>query len=216
MLDSTDVFVVGGGPAGLAAAIAARHRGFRVVVADGGQTPIDKPCGEGLMPDGLVVLEKLGVALSDSDSFRFRGVRFLSGGIGVEASFPNSGFGRGIRRTVLHRLIAERASAMGIDLLWNTPVTAFAPGGVLLGKHKVNARWIVGADGGNSRVRTWAGLDVFRALDCRFAFRKHFHVAPWTDQMELYWGKAGEIYVTPVSEELGLHCIDISQSEIAH
>lgn len=37
MLNSTDVFVIGAGPAGLAAAIAARQ-GFRVMVADGAQT----------------------------------------------------------------------------------------------------------------------------------------------------------------------------------
>ena len=35
MTEQTDVFVIGGGPAGLAAAIAARKKGFRVVVADG-------------------------------------------------------------------------------------------------------------------------------------------------------------------------------------
>ncbi|MGB8062426.1 MAG: FAD-binding protein, partial [Candidatus Sulfotelmatobacter sp.] len=52
MLTSTDVFVIGGGPAGLAAAIAARKCGLRVIVADAAQPPIDKACGEGLMPDG--------------------------------------------------------------------------------------------------------------------------------------------------------------------
>ena len=51
--DATDVFVIGGGPAGLAAAIAARGRGFRVLVADGAQPPIDKACGEGLLPTGV-------------------------------------------------------------------------------------------------------------------------------------------------------------------
>ena len=50
--DATDVFVIGGGPAGLAAAIAARERGCRVLVADGAEPPIDKACGEGLLPDG--------------------------------------------------------------------------------------------------------------------------------------------------------------------
>jgi len=58
----TEVFVVGGGPAGLAAAIAARQRGFEVVVADSAQPPIDKACGEGLMPDGVAALARLGVA----------------------------------------------------------------------------------------------------------------------------------------------------------
>src|SRR5579864_9194009 len=41
---STDVFIIGGGPAGLAAAIAARERGFEVIVADRARGPIDKAC----------------------------------------------------------------------------------------------------------------------------------------------------------------------------
>ena len=40
MVQRTDVFVIGGGPAGLAAAIAARKKGFSVVVADGAQPPV--------------------------------------------------------------------------------------------------------------------------------------------------------------------------------
>ena len=42
----TDVFIAGGGPAGLATAIAIRNRGMRVVVADLAKPPIDKTCGE--------------------------------------------------------------------------------------------------------------------------------------------------------------------------
>ena len=48
---SVDVFIAGGGPAGLATAIAAPRHGLSVLVADGAATPIDKPCGEGLTPD---------------------------------------------------------------------------------------------------------------------------------------------------------------------
>ena len=201
MLNSTDVFVIGGGPAGLAAAIAARQQGFRVMVADGAQMPIDKPCGEGLMPDGLAALEKLGITVEAETSFPFRGIRFLSSGLAVDASFPNGAFGRGVRRTVLHRLIAERASSLGIDFLWQTSVTAISADRVRLGTREVSARWIIGADGGNSLVRRWARLDAFRKRDCRYAFRQHYRVAPWTDRMELHWGRQGEIYVTPVSKE---------------
>src|SRR5580698_1970330 len=53
---NTDVFIVGAGPAGLAAAIAARQKGFEVVVADGSEPPIEKPCGEGMMPGTLAGL----------------------------------------------------------------------------------------------------------------------------------------------------------------
>ncbi len=57
---STDVFVVGGGPAGLAAAIAARQKGLQVILADGAEPPIDKPCGEGLLPESLAALQDWG------------------------------------------------------------------------------------------------------------------------------------------------------------
>ena len=44
MLRETDIFIVGGGPVGLAAAIALRGQGFDVIVADSAQPPIDKAC----------------------------------------------------------------------------------------------------------------------------------------------------------------------------
>jgi menaquinone-9 beta-reductase len=201
LLNSTDVFVIGGGPAGLAAAIAARQQGFRVIVADGAQMPIEKPCGEGLMPDGLAALEKLGISVFAENSYPFCGIRFLSAGIEADAVFPNGASGLGVRRPVLHRLMAERASSLGIDFLWQTPVTGISPLGVQLGNRTISARWIIGADGGNSRVRRWTGLDAFRKRDCRYAFRQRYRVAPWTDRMELYWGRHGQIYVTPVSKD---------------
>ncbi len=98
----TDLFVVGGGPAGLAAALAARKRGLQVIVADRAQPPIDKACGEGLMPDGVAALREFGVELTAGDGVPFRGIRFLDGELQAEACFPNSECGFGIRRTRLH------------------------------------------------------------------------------------------------------------------
>jgi len=200
-MKSTDVFVIGGGPAGLAAAIAARRQGFRVMVADGAQMPIDKPCGEGLMPDGVAALAKLGIAVPAGQSFPFHGIRFVSSGVGVDAAFPNGASALGVRRTVLHELMAGHAASLGIDLLWRTPVTGISANSVQVGGDEVGAGWIIGADGGNSRVRRWAGLDAFRKRDRRYAFRQHFRIAPWTDHMELHWGRHGEIYVTPVAND---------------
>src|SRR5580704_18444942 len=97
---STDVFVIGGGPAGLGAAITARQRGFRVVVADGSRPPIDKACGEGFLPDGLEALEHLGIHVPMDEAFPFRGVRFLSASLSAEAQFPEGDTGLAVRRTV--------------------------------------------------------------------------------------------------------------------
>ena len=71
---STDVFIISGGPAGLAAAIASRQKGFQVVLSDGAAPPIDKPCGEGMMPETLVALRALGVELKSGEGRKFSGI----------------------------------------------------------------------------------------------------------------------------------------------
>jgi flavin-dependent dehydrogenase len=207
-----DVFIVGGGPAGLATAIAARHHGLSVIVADGAIPPIDKPCGEGLMPDGVEALGRLGVTIPDGEAFRFRGIRFVSDGQKAEAQFPR-GSAYGIRRTSLHRIMLDRAAACGVRMLWRAAVTGLHPEGALVAGELVRARWVVGADGTTSRVRNWAKLDPPRSQtrvekNRRFAFRRHYCVAPWTEFMELHWGilknknkdknNDSQIYVTPV------------------
>src|SRR5215469_8971152 len=156
-LSNPDVIIVGGGPAGLAAAIAAREKGFRVLVTDCSAPPIEKPCGEGLMPNSVAALARLGVAAA-AQSFPFSGIRFCGDGSSVEAGFP-AGVGRGIRRNVLHQLLVDRAREAGAEFLWNARVTGIGPGAVTLNGEPVWCRWIVGADGQKSMVRRWAGLD---------------------------------------------------------
>jgi flavin-dependent dehydrogenase len=199
--NATDVFVIGGGPAGLAAAITAGQRGFRVVVADGAQPPIDKACGEGFLPDGLEALLRLGIHIPPAEAFPFSGIRFLTSSSSAEARFPGSGSGLAVRRTVLHRIMIERAAQLGADLLWKTVVTGVSPEGVQVGGRSVPARWIVGADGSNSRVRRWAGLEAGPKPHLRHAFRRHYQIAPWTDHMEVYWGDHCQGYATAVGPE---------------
>ncbi|HKV62171.1 MAG TPA: NAD(P)/FAD-dependent oxidoreductase [Candidatus Acidoferrum sp.] len=198
MQESTDVLVIGGGPAGLAAAIAARMKGFDVTVVDGAKPPIDKACGEGLMPTTMSALRELGVAIGPADGQALRGVCFKDERTSVEANFSRA-CGFGMRRTVLHQKMADRAQECGINLLWNTTVSGLSEYGAKLGDRVYKAKWIIGADGVHSRVRRWVGLDPTRPQARRFAQRQHFRVKPWTDCMEIHWGDTAQAYVTPLS-----------------
>jgi menaquinone-9 beta-reductase len=201
----TDVLVVGGGPAGLAAAIASRRKGLRVMVVDGGHPPIDKACGEGLMPEAVRALAELGVRIPAGTGGVFRGVRFVSEHTTVEAICPfayaPSGHGLGLRRTVLHQILVDAAIEAGVELRWNTPVTGLTSDGAILGEDHVTCRWLIGADGGNSHVRRWASLDRRMRDRERFGFRVHFQCEPWADKVEVYWHPDFQIYVTPTGVE---------------
>jgi flavin-dependent dehydrogenase len=193
----TDVFVVGGGPAGLAAAIAAHQKGFRVIVADGAKPPITKACGEGLLPDAVAALGELGVELRERDGCVLRGIRFEDERSSVSARFPD-GHGLGVRREILHQRMMERARVCGVLFMWNTPVMGLCEEGVVAGGNKIRARWVIGADGSRSRVRRWSGLECFCRQRSRFAFRLHYPLGPLSDFTEIYWGKEAQAYITPV------------------
>ncbi|MGB8771332.1 MAG: NAD(P)/FAD-dependent oxidoreductase [Candidatus Korobacteraceae bacterium] len=196
----TEVFVVGAGPAGLAAALAVKRAGYDVVVADCSQPPIDKACGEGIMPDGLQALQQLGVRLDESQAACFEGIRFINGSQQVEARFSH-GSGLGVRRTVLHQQLGDAASQAGVRLLWNRRFTGMTNGFIRLEEEAFRCRWIVGADGQNSRVRHSAGLQCAGKERVRFGMRQHYRVRPWSDFVEVHWSDYGEMYVTPIADD---------------
>ena len=187
--------VIGGGPAGLAAAIAARLKGFDVTVADAAWPPIDKACGEGILPAGVAALHALGVSPVE-EGIPFRGIRFITGDTSLEARFRTA-CGVAVRRTRLHDLLVRRATGLGIRFLWGTAIHGTSD----LSQYQ----WIVGADGQRSTVRREILRAAPRAVSTRFGFRRHYDLSPWTDMVEVYWGRRCQVYVTPVGlTEIGV------------
>ena len=203
MSPAVDVAIVGGGPAGLATAIEARLSGLSAAVLDRGRPPLDKACGEGLMPDAVARLAALGAQVAGRP---FRGIRYLDGGTVAQGTFPGPP-GLGVRRTALHAALAARARELGADLRWGTAATGLAPEGIETAAGVVVARYVVGADGLNSRLRRWAGLESPEPAGAsrRFGVRRHYAMAPWSDFVEVTWGREAEAYVTPVAgDEVGV------------
>ncbi len=199
MAASGPVLIVGGGPVGLATAIALRLRGIPVRVIDPRTPPIDKACGEGLMPDGVAWLERAGVEIP-SEGARFCGIRYLDGETVAEARFP-AGAGLGVRRHRLHAALVERAEVLGTQLDWGVRALGLSDSGVETSHGVASAAYLVGADGLGSRMRRWAGLSDGRSsAQRRTGIRRHFRVPPWSDLVEVYWADDCEAYVTPVSE----------------
>jgi flavin-dependent dehydrogenase len=194
------VCVIGGGPAGLAAAIALARVGAETTVVDRAMPPIDKSCGEGLLPDSIAALRELGVELPPSAGFPLGGIRFTGGRSSVYTSFPN-GKGRGVRRTVLHDLLAGEARKNGVSLIWGAKHIALQQSGVLVDGRSIAADLVVGADGQNSRVRIAAVLGETVNERRRYGFRRHYRIAPWSDGVELHWGPGCQIYITPIAAD---------------
>jgi len=202
-----DLAVVGGGPVGLAVAIHARLRGLSAVVLEARRPPLDKACGEGLMPPGVAALAAMGVPLPESRPFA--GIRYVDGPVVAEGRFAE-GEGRGIRRTALSAALRERARSLGAELLDGASMLRFAADArgarVESTAGVVEARLLVGADGLRSRVRRAAGLEAPPGRGApRLGLRRHFSVMPWSGLVEVHWADGAEAYVTPVAaDEVGV------------
>jgi menaquinone-9 beta-reductase len=195
-----DVLVIGAGPAGIATAIAASLKGLHVTVLDYRKPPIEKSCGEGLLPTAVANLQSLGIRLDSRAGFPFRGIRFSDEEFSTSARITR-GTGYGVRRAELHRILVERACGLGVSFHWGTRVTGFDGRGAQAGGVHFPCKWLVGADGQNSPVGKWANLNSRRPRLARFGFSRHYAVVPWTDLVEVHWGPGCQIFLTPTGDD---------------
>ncbi|MCC7381003.1 MAG: NAD(P)/FAD-dependent oxidoreductase [Deltaproteobacteria bacterium] len=200
-----DLIISGGGPAGLATAIRAAELGLSAIVLERRSLPLDKACGEGLMPTGVAALASLGVSLDTHQRHAFLGIRMLDGETIAEARF-GIGPGFGIRRTVLIAAMVDRARALGVDLRYGCSLASFTASRDRVqvetgGQGTLEARYLIGADGLHSQIRAACALGRASSSPRRYGVRRHYSMGPWSPFVEIHWADHSEAYVTPVSAD---------------
>jgi menaquinone-9 beta-reductase len=209
-----DVLIAGAGPAGASLAVMLGRAGLTVELYDARRFPREKPCGEGLMPSGVAVLERLGL-LDAVGGRRLRGVRYHGFGRMAETTFPLlPGAARPATMLAQRRLRLDDAlvtaarATPGVRVFEDATVEGAAVEGgravgLRVGGELRRAGLVVAADGIGSRVRRSLGLDGPRVASARMGMRAHFRLAagrPAPERLEIFIGAGHELYVAALPD----------------
>lgn len=163
-----DVAVLGGGPAGTAAAITAARGGARVVLLERGSFPREKVCGEFVSAEALALLSTL---VTDdawmAEHPRIDRLRIFATGRHADATLRPAGCS--IARTALDDALWRSAANAGVTALTASPVltiTGAAPWTVVTAARAFTAHAVIDASGRWSALRAsplptgtgWLGL----------------------------------------------------------
>ena len=155
-MEHVDVIVVGAGPAGAAAAIAARRAGASVVLLDRAAFPRDKACGDGIAPHALDVLAELGVTGIVDDHAQIPALRLVApGGAAVARALPRPAYT--VPRQIFDARLAAAAVSAGAEQRRHTVRRVADLGDRVEVDGRWSARALIGADGAASVVRRSLG-----------------------------------------------------------
>jgi geranylgeranyl reductase family protein len=157
-VETVDVAIIGGGPAGAAAAIRAAHAGLRAVVFERGEVGRDKVCGDGLTPRAVAALEEL--KIDHAAAHRIDGLRMIAGRQRRELDWPATGrfpaHGAVWPRRRFDAHLLEAAAAAGAEVRHLTEALPELDGGRVVGVRAT-------AVGGGHTEVVRAGLVVLAA-----------------------------------------------------
>ncbi len=146
--------ILGGGPAGAAAAIALARRDIRATILERTRAPVDSLCGGFLSWQTLAALDALGIAPDALNPRTITRLRLCLGERVAEAPLPAPA--RAVSRARLDRLLLDRAAALGVTIERGVAVRALEDGHVRVDGATLTADMLLLATGkhdlrGNAR-----------------------------------------------------------------
>ena len=175
--------VVGGGPAGAAAAITLARAGTSVLLVDKARCPRDKCCGDGLTADALRQLEALGLRPESVPDWQVVDDVYVRSPVGRTVCFPlprgDGQFAVVAPRAQLDAALLDVARAAGAKVADGHGLTGArtVPDGIELdvdGLGTVTTPYAIGADGAWSPLRHALGANQPGYLGDWHAFRQYF------------------------------------------
>ncbi|WP_102144289.1 NAD(P)/FAD-dependent oxidoreductase [Mycobacterium hubeiense] len=192
-----DLVIVGGGPAGSAAAWQAVQTGARVVVCDKAEFPRDKPCGDGLTPRAVSYIQKMGLADQIANFHRVNGAKVFSPSE-WELSFPRRpgmpDHGHVARRLELDAMLLKQAESAGAEVRQSAEVVGPVvdddgriAGVTLRSGEQIRADAVIAADGAYSPIKRALKLDSQYRGYSAIAIRAEMPInRPDTDSLDIY------------------------------
>ncbi len=178
-MEHVDIAVIGGGPAGAAAAIRAARAGAKVVVFEKGAHGRDKVCGDGLTPRAVGALQELGI---DHDgAHRIDGLRMIAGRQRRQLPWPEHGrfpsHGAVWPRRRLDAHLVDAAEKAGAELVYETEALPILDGavvkGVTAGDRTVHAGLTIVAAGAQGKAARMVGAERDPAEPFGLAIRSY-------------------------------------------
>jgi 2-polyprenyl-6-methoxyphenol hydroxylase-like FAD-dependent oxidoreductase len=204
---AVDVAIAGGGPAGAALAILLGRAGLRVEIYEARRFPREKPCGEGILPAGVAVLERMGLRQAVGGR-PLRAVRYHGFGLVAESPFGRGAVALAQRRWRLDQALLDAARATpGVQVFEQAEVQGVERAGgralgLRVGGEVRRAALVVGADGLASGVRRALELDG-PPRGRRVGARMHFRLAAGRDagdRLSIFLGRGHELYAAPLPD----------------
>ena len=183
-----DAIIVGAGPGGSSAATFLARYGISCLLLDRAKFPREKVCGDGLTPQSLYWLARLGCveeALSETAcciyecDLHINGRRILTGGFPQDSSYP--GFCTLLPRKQLDGILVRNAIANGVHFIDGCRVSSlscgedelYVQGETAGGRRLFRGRLLIGADGAGSMISRYIGNNSMagtKALSMRAYF----------------------------------------------